>query len=535
MRPVLLTLALCPALVLAQSVPASCDTQRELDKYALLRRLSLDLRGKAPTYEEYVALDAKNGVPDALVHDFVSSDEFRQVMRWYHEKMFWPNVSNVQLNNVNSALQQLAGPDAMAISSAGKRKIYRGLSDVTTTALGVQCGDFEQTSFGPDKVPLDIRTSVINGITVRQEGWRMVTPYWSTTPVKVCAYDAQEVTSVTVSGKTYDCSKPEGDARKECGCGPNLRWCYGPAASVRTLLLGDMREQLGLMVDSVTTGGRPYTELVTSKKTFVNGRLQFWKKNLAAHLSYSRIVAAPDANEALPNPDFATETWAEVDRGSGMHAGVLTTAAYMLRFQTNRGRANRYRIDFECQAFVPSTTLEDTSAGCAGDGTDLTKRCNCRYCHQQLEPLAAHWGNFSEAGTTLMTAANGWPKTNAACVSGNPGAFCNRYYVTADDADNPGAFLPYQYADAAHPEIKQALIDGPRVRAQKSIDDGTFARCAVRRVWSYFLKRDLNSVGSSTEESERITALADGFKSNAFSMQWLVEQVVSQPEYRRVR
>jgi hypothetical protein len=529
--------ALCtllPALAAAQVSP-TCDESRDLDKYALLRRLSLDLRGKAPSYEEYLALDTQSSVPSSTITSWLASDDFRVVMRRYHEDLFWPNVTNVALNNVNSQLVQLTGPDAWAISSAGKRRIFRGLSDITTVN-GSQCGDFEQTQFTTGFVPVAsaVRTVVVNGTTVKQEGWRMVTPYWSTTPIKVCAYDAMETTSVTVSGKVIPCNSVDADARPECGCGPGLAYCYGPTANVRTVIQQAMREQLNLMVDRVSTGGQPYTELITSRSAPTNGPLVFWKKNLAPHLSYSRIVALPDPNEPLTNATWTDTTWRQTDRGSALHAGVLTTPAYLLRFQTNRGRANRARIDFECESFVPPSQLETAANGCNESGGDLTQRCTCRYCHRQLEPLAGHFGNFSEAGTTLMTDLTLFPRTKSSCVN-NGGTFCSRFYVTDDSADNPGALLPYQYADAQHPDITSALASGPRGRADAIIADGTFARCTVKRAWSYFMKREMRLLGTDPEETAALTSLTTGFTTNNYSLPWLVEQIVSQPAYRRVR
>jgi hypothetical protein len=532
----LMVVSMVPSLALAQVSP-TCDQPREVDKYQLLRRLSIDLRGKAPSYDEYVALDAASSVPQSTIQSWLASDDFRIAMRRYHEELFWPNVTNVQISNTNATLGLLTGPDAWAIQSTGKRRQFRGVSDANTTH-GVQCGDFEQTQFnaGGTFVPATagIRTTVVNGVTVKQEGWRMVTPYWSTTPIKVCAFDAMETLSVTVNGRVIECNTVDGDARPECGCGPNLRFCYGPTASVRTPILQAMREQLNQMVDRVTTGGQPYTELITARNAPTNGMLVFWKKNLAPHLSYSRIVALPDPNEPLTSANWTDTTWRVEDRGSNLHAGVLTSPAFLLRFQTNRGRANRERIDFECESFTPPSQLETPAQGCSDSSGDLTKRCTCRYCHRQLEPMAAHFGNFSEAGTTLMMDLAMFPRTRASCVNSNS-AFCNRYYVTDDQADNPGAFLPYQYADAAHPDITANLASGPKGRAMTIINDGTFARCAVKRTWSYFMKRDLRVLGTDPAEAAALATLTTGFRANNHSLPWLIEQIVSQPSYRRVR
>ena len=69
---------------------------------------------------------------------------------------------------------------------------------------------------------------------------------------------------------------------------------------------------------------------------------------------------------------FGDDTWAPVDR-KGLHAGVLTLPGYLLRFQTDRGRANRMRITMTCEYFVPPAKMEP-APGCQPDGNDLTKR-----------------------------------------------------------------------------------------------------------------------------------------------------------------
>ena len=42
----------------------------------------------------------------------------------------------------------------------------------------------------------------------------------------------------------------------------------------------------------------------------------------------------------------------EVVEAGPAHAGVLTSPAYLLRFQTHRARANRFHVSFLCQPFV---------------------------------------------------------------------------------------------------------------------------------------------------------------------------------------
>nr|MCU0699635.1 hypothetical protein [Myxococcaceae bacterium] len=368
---VFIVVAVLSATALAQPA-AQCQQPRDLDKYQLLRRLSLDLRGRVPDVAEYEALDAQPTVPASVIRDYLASDDFRVVMRRYHEDLFWPNITNVALNNVNSQLTTQGNPaDVWSLSSTGRRRTYRGVTDANTTHGG-QCGDFEQTQFEPGggfrPAAAGLRVTMVNGVAVSQEGWRWVTPYWSTTPIKVCAFDAQETETVTLgtgaTARTLSCGHYETNGQKSCGCGAGLKFCFGPTASVRTVIANSVREQLGRMVDRVSTGGRPYTDLVLSRSVPVNGPLAFWKKNLASNLSTNRVWAMPDPNEPLPTRPFNDMVWIDVDRGSDLHAGVLTTAAYLIRFQTNRARGNRYRQDFECETYAPPSRLETPADGC---------------------------------------------------------------------------------------------------------------------------------------------------------------------------
>lgn len=550
-RIALLSALLCATAASAQ-VDAVCDQQHDIDKYQLLRRLSLDLRGQLPTYEEYSQLENQNDVPPAIVEAYLQSDGFRQTMRKYHEDMFWPNVSNVSLNNTNAQLVQRIGEPALSLSSTARRTLFRGDPDVNTADAGAQCGDFETPpdafldggTFQVD--PNKTRKTAIplpdgGTRTVSQEGWRLVNPYWApTTQVKVCSYDAQELATTTVGTKTLGCDNSLTNGRKECGCGPNLTYCYG--GNSQRVILDSMREQLGRAVDDVSVGNKPYTNLVLSTTMYENGALAQWRRTLANNLSLTHVYGVADPNEEISNKAFTDTSWSAVDRGKlptrEFHAGVLTLPAYLLRFQTNRARANRFRIDFECEYFVPPAQLT-AQPGCVENTTELTSRCYCQSCHQTLEPLAAHWGQFVEAGTTMMTDVTAWPRKDATCVNSR-NSRCTRFYITASDADNPGSLIPYQYADpsSSNPYRKAVgdnIAAGPRKLVNEIIADHTFSRCTVKKLWSYFLKRDMHVVGAESEEAALLDSLATGFEQNSYSLPWLIEQVVSQPQYRRIR
>src|SRR5919199_5427745 len=117
-----------------------CTAPHEGDKYQLLRRLSLDLRGHAPTVEEYAALDGESSVPAAAIQSFLQSDDFRLAMRRYHEAMFWPNLAQARFGVITYSVTLFRGEAAWRSSAPERAMPWRG-----GNGLESSCGDFEQT------------------------------------------------------------------------------------------------------------------------------------------------------------------------------------------------------------------------------------------------------------------------------------------------------------------------------------------------------------------------------------------------------
>jgi hypothetical protein len=518
------SLRLCAlALVSAVTLPAAadetlvCEQPHELDKLQLLRRLSLDLIGRAPSIEEYEALDSEPRVPESRVLELIQSDDFRTLMRRYHETLFWPNLASVRLNAQETGLgaRTYAPPGVILLTSGGRAKTYRG-------SITAGCGDFQHTSFGKAFRPTNVQS--VNGFL--QEGWRLVTPYWDTsTQLQVCAFDAQET---LVSDDGVACNTPAGRAKPECGCGPNLRFCYGPGNVTLGAVRSALREQLARAVDEVTTGGKPYTDLLLSSEAPENGVLSFWRRNLAPNVSFNATYNDRAPEEPVTNRSWSDSSWTALDR-KGLHAGVLTLPAYLLRFQTDRGRANRFRIDFSCEHFVPPE--QPSNQGCDPADPDLTKRCVCSYCHAKLEPMAAHFGLFAEAGSTMMTDPKVFPPFNEACKNKTSG-FCGRFYVAK--GPRAGWLQSLEFADV-HPELETNAKAGPRALAEQLIASGAFARCTVKRTFSYLVKRELRAQGATTDELALLEELSQSFVGSGYSFPLLVHQIVSLPQYRRAR
>jgi hypothetical protein len=523
----------------------ACYLHREMPLERQLRRLSIDLRGTVPDMAEYEALAGKSEIPGEVIDGYLESDEFRLQMRHYHEDLLWTNPSTV-LGDVGFALSAQVLPNAGTVYSVGsqaKRKLYRG-GDGTHA-----CQDKPQSDLGYDPVTKLPNTDPMppdGSVPVVAEGWVELHPYWEPDPtklVKVCAFDAQATESYIVPDGSADAGEHSCDHNlavgkaKECGCGPSLDYCI-LSSVVEPAVLGSMREQLLRTVDDQVSGNH-YSDLVQTKQMWMNGPLVHYFKYLGQRQTFSRTQNLHEpADGALPDLAYTDlDKWVLVER-EAPHAGILTLPAYLLRFQTNRGRANRYRIAFEGQYFLPPSTKD---SDCAVEGDDLTGRCVCRGCHVTLEPLASHFGQFVEAGTTaLRNYEREYPTANQ-CSKGilpvSP-AWCDRFYVQAPDPVDPD-IRPYRlkalrYADDAHPLVQKNFDAGPGALAKADIDSGLFHQVAARHMFEYLMKREADVDATSLDfEGDTLKKLGEEFQSSN-DLKQLVKTLVQLPAYRRM-
>lgn len=531
----------------ADSSPAACKPHAELAPERLLRRLSIDLRGVVPDVSEYDQVKGVDDIPDAVIDAYLASDAFRVQMRRYHESLLWTNPSAI-LTSVFFGLGTTTFPSGnkvFHVTSSAQRKLYRG-GDGTHACIDKPQSDFANGGYDPVTGAVVTEPQGNDPVgPVVADGWVEVHPYWDPDPnakIKVCAFDAQATETYTLppgdadAGEhTCDEALAEGKS-KSCGCGPALAYCM--VNSVQQPILDAMREQLLRVVDDHTTGGAPYSELLTTKRAYVNGPLVHYFKYLAARQTTVRVQDMYRPEDG-PLPDLGylqKDDWVAVDRAFP-HAGILTLPAFLLRFQTNRGRANRYRIAFEGQYFEPPSTKD---SACDAEGEDLTRRCVCRNCHSTLEPLAAFFGKFTEAGTMSMHTFTTAFDTQKACAKSGPlmsNAWCDRFYVpVANEVDpdiRPYTLKPLRYADAAHPLIEPHFDAGPAGLAKEDIDSGTFHKIATRQLFEFLMKREPNLDPTSPDsEIAILDALATDFRAHD-DLRKLVKAIVSLPAYRR--
>lgn len=526
-----------------------CKAHAELSPERLLRRLSIDLRGVVPDVTEYEQVKGLDEIPDAVIDGYLASDAFRLQMRRHHESLLWTNPSAI-LTSVFLGLGSTTFPSGnkvFHVTSSSQRKLYRG-GDGTHA-----CIDKPQSDLGANGgydlatgLPMTEPQGSDPVGPVVAEGWVEIHPYWEPDPntkIKVCAFDAQATETYTLPASDADagvhtCDEALAEGKsKTCGCGPNLDYCM-ITGSVQQPVLDAMREQLLRVVDDHTVGGEPYSGILTTKRTYFNGPLVHYFKYLAARQTTVRVqdMYRPE-DGPLPDLDFLQkDDWTAVDRAFP-HAGILTLPAFLLRFQTNRGRANRYRVAFRGEYFEPPSP-KDTA--CETEGEDLTKRCVCRNCHNLLEPLAAFFGKFTEAGTMSMHSFSTSFDSQKACAKSGPltsNAWCDRFYVPVADMVDPDirpyTLKPLRYADADHPLVQTHFDAGPEGLAKEDIESGVFHKVAARQMFELLMKREANLDPTSPDaEIGILDQLAADFRAND-DLKKLVKAIVSLPAYRR--
>lgn len=519
-----LSVALCAALTLGLAGSGSAELTGEadvcpapearLDKHRYLRALSLDLRGVVPSAEEYAALEGEDDVPAELIEAWLKEPAFAErAVRW-HRSLLWNNLGSENLLSVNVRLATTSG-----------RYWRNGNVAIGLRGANKGCAD---TPAQYDAQGALVVETLADG--TRSEGWVEVEPYWAPgTRVKVCAWDAQDRLE-TAEGQA--CGQGATSRHADCGCGPNLRWCA--TATQERQVRDAMAAQVDRLVRKVIGEDRPYVELFTHTGQDVNGPLvHYWTYQTALN---SNIInyPLPIDSQKLPALTFdKVDDWVEID-GGAQHAGVLTLPGFLLRFQTNRARANQFFVQFMCQPFQPPTLGLEVD-GAAESEPDLQVRAGCKYCHGILEPAAAHWGRWRERGAAFLE-PEAFPAKSADCtVCAQTGrqcsAECRQHYslMTTDPKTTQfaGMLKAYTYLAAEH---AANVEQGPRLLALRSIADNKLPACMSRHSAEFLMGRPLTE-GEQPWLDELVRAFAWG----DYSYRGLVRAIVTSDAYRRVR
>ena len=216
--------------------------------YEYARALSLDIRADVLSKEELLELEASGSLSDETIESWLYSDGFTQQVIRQQQALVWNNLSvqiarNRRLVNRNGYLY-----------NPTRYRTLRG---------GRDCGDFEATvnEFNqPTEVVTISETEV-------QEGYVWVEPYWDMgNPVAICAFDAQ-TTQISSSGN--DCSTRDGQSDPECGCGPNLQWCY--RNTIKDVFVDSFEQEVEERVKKMLDEELSYQEFLVAPFGHING------------------------------------------------------------------------------------------------------------------------------------------------------------------------------------------------------------------------------------------------------------------------
>ncbi len=546
-------LAVLPGSLLAQEVCE--DVVEPLSGQRLLRRLSLDLRDKIPSRSEAEAMAAQTTVAGTTLENFLSSEDFVGVMRDYHEELLWPNIDQIPLVPETHMLYPLEITPGDPIYISPVRSVF--LRAVGNGNIFVPCKN-EPAEYDAQG-NLVFEAVVVGTATISWvEGYVQVEPYWAPgTTVKVCALDALDNVAATVCpgpaerypflegicqnfdgygelvqgelrGQQVACDSELAILSPDCGCGPNLRHCVTPDTD--KAIHDSLLEQMMRVVDRVVRENRPYSEVLSDPLVEYNGPITHYLQYMS-RLSFDIYGGADDTAVPPALTYDRTNTWVGVRR-SGRHAGVLTTPGYLLKHQSNKARAHRFYDAFECSSFIPDGPLPSPFDECSKH-EDLTKRCGCNACHKILEPLAAHWGRFSEYGYRHLDESSYPTRAGPECTppveSFSQLIKCFRFYEldpVGEEADYVGYLNSYVFRT---PDEIDNIEQGPKKLVRDSVQSGRFAACTVRRMWTHFMRR----APTLDESAEVLPDLSAVFDSSDYDVKALIKTIVSHPAYRR--
>ncbi len=523
------------ALASSPALADECAPTDTVDPLRLLRQTSLDVRGTIPTFEEYErvrAADDRAAEVEVVIAEMFDSGAYRRTIREYHQSLLWATMDESILSSIPGAQAGLRRDDGLW-STPNKARVYRGLQ-------GTMCVDQEQTEFDAEGRPVPIETfsnPACNDGTCQREGWLWVEPYWAPgTEVKVCAYDAQTL-EVGENGQSCDLYSVNDE---RCGCGENLRRCGLTTSDGERPARDALAEEPLRIFEWIVTEDRSYLEAFSTSTSFVNGpsaHFYNWLSGVQDEERRNGIVSYDPAFADVPDLDFTDETWTQVEREGG-HSGVLTTMAYLIRFASNRARANRFYTAFYCDPFVPPEGGIPAEEG--EPPANLRERDGCDGCHEVLEPAAAHWGRWRTNGTFGLLRQDlvdfETPRENCAECSEDDGPncsqFCQAYYITADNA-HPDEYAQFgglpQAAAWLTAEERGALETGPSALLDEPLEQRRIAQCTVRNLATHLYGRELE-----TGDLQWLDAQTEALMASGFSFNGLFQTLLADPRYRAI-
>ena len=269
--------------------------------------------------------------------------------------------------------------------------------------------------------------------------------------------------------------------------------------------VGVAREALNL-VSYIVRNDKPYTEILTADYQMFT---PFSAK------SYGVDVKFKDANDPT---EIAPGKLPGVP-----HAGILTTTMFLSRFPTTATNRNRARARVVYKFFLDTDILKlgsrplDPSAIITVNPT--MNNGACTVCHDQLDPIAATFQNYQDAGNVYK------PLDGTEQMTWFP------------DMRLPG------FGDQLLPEGEEKKSE--QWLAKQIVADDRFARSAVRIVWNGLIGQDLLSepfdatqpdyveaLNAYQVQDRVVTSIADKLRTNNYNLKIVFKEIIKTDYFR---
>lgn len=484
-----------------------------------LRSASLDLLGRLPSVEEYERIEDGGALPEELLDQWLSSEDFYDQVIYFHSLLLLNRLPFLKFQNYVNYFDLSPGDEISYI----RRRNYRNGS---SNQVQLYCSNFE-ASFDDQQRPIP----VVNPDGSLDEGYVWVSPYWDPeNPIKVCAYEAQEREFTTFG---VDCKTELGSQDPECGCGPNLNWCT-PRFNIGVVgeITDDVNTQIDQYIRTVVSQDRPHTEIFTGDWLPINGRLTHMYKYLVFSPHGTVMENPPFDRNMMPALTYQdSDVWVDIP-ALPESSGVFTLPGFLVKFATNRRRAERVLSEFLCtensppEEGLPESTEEEHSNG------DLRQMSGCDYCHLALEPAAGFWGRWTEDGSSFVSVED-YPSFSEECnEAARQGSVHTSYHECKDkgylvDSEHEEMVGWYWSHALLYEEEQHYPIVGPRIFFQQNIVNQKIPKCVVQKTAQYFLGRTL-----SIEDLDWKRTLSQDFINNNYNYKQLVRDIVTSEQYR---
>ena len=532
-RPSLVALALASTTAAQAQVCSASALSTELQ---YLRRLSLDLKGSAPGLAELEQVVQRSAVEPEAIDTMLAPAELKRLLRQHVRALVWGNLRVPLEQNFGLIRTEVARPGlprSTALWIPNRSQFYRRVGGQPGPDRRPCYDDVPQADLGYDASGRPLTQLDAEGYA--REGFELVRPYWESDPtarVKVCAFEAQSALVAPNAPAASCATHLSSYTQPGCGCGPQLAFCQGSspggpgtAGQINAALI----EQALRLADRIADEGRPLSELLTARELEVNGPLAHYLRHQTA--TTTDFMSRGDLGFVVPQKAFTDPSWTRVTV-TGRASGIVTTPFYLLKFASNRARANRFFDAFTCTTLqAPPGGLPGANDPCSRE-PDLSKRCGCSSCHAALEPAAAAWGRYAERGTFELKEAE-FPDLDPTCVAdGGPvSARCNTYYRTTalHPAEQPwvGKLKGLLYLEGAG---LQNFDQGPSRWANDVVASGVFAQCTVRRFWERLVGRPFNE--ELPDERALLQQLQADFIASGHDVRTLLRGIVTAGQYK---